>query len=96
MGLTMEGLIAARYQDLDGRRTETQSTSELLRVGRVSVAIRRLAGSYVRTLVYSYASAGQEPAGKVQLDRDQLFARDRFSTDRIFLCVYGSSDLWCP
>ena len=25
--------------------------------------------------------AGQEPAGKVQLDRDQLIARDRHSTE---------------
>ena len=32
--------------------------------------------------------AGQEPAGQAQLDRDRLFARDRFSTDRVFLCVY--------
>jgi hypothetical protein len=54
----------------------------LLRIGRASVAIRRLVRSYVRM------SAGQEPAGKTQLDRDQLFARDRFSTDRVFLCVY--------
>ena len=27
--------------------------------------------------------AGQGPVGKVQLDRDQLFARDRHSTERI-------------
>jgi hypothetical protein len=30
--------------------------------------------------------AGQGPTGKVQLDRDQLFERDRFSTDKVFLC----------
>jgi hypothetical protein len=30
---------------------------------------------------------GQGPTGKVQLDRDQLFARDRHSTDKIFLCL---------
>jgi hypothetical protein len=27
--------------------------------------------------------AGQGPTGKVQLDRDQLFARDRYSTERV-------------
>jgi hypothetical protein len=27
--------------------------------------------------------AGQEPAGKVQLVRDQLIARDRHSTERV-------------
>jgi hypothetical protein len=27
--------------------------------------------------------AGQGPVGKVQLDRDQLFGRDRHSTERI-------------
>jgi hypothetical protein len=54
----------------------------LLRTGRASVAIRRLVRSYIRM------PDGQEPAGKVQLDRDQLFARDRFSTDRVFPCVY--------
>jgi hypothetical protein len=32
-------------------------------------------------------SARQGPTGKVQLDRDQLFARDRYSTDRVFLCL---------
>jgi hypothetical protein len=37
----------------------------VLRVGRVSVAIRRL--------VHSCNSAGEEPAGKAQLDRDQLY-----------------------
>jgi len=58
------------------------SSLELLRTGRASVAIRRLVRSYIRM------PGGQEPAGKVQLDRDRLFARDRFSTDRIFLCVY--------
>jgi hypothetical protein len=31
--------------------------------------------------------AGQEPAGKVQLVRDQLIARDRHSTERDFLCL---------
>jgi hypothetical protein len=44
----------------------------VLRTGRVSVVIRRL--------VYH---SWQGPAGKVQLDRDQLFARDRYSTERI-------------
>ena len=53
----------------------------------IIVANRPRLGGYsqARTLVHSYARmpAGQEPAGKVQLDRDQLFVRDRFSTDRI-------------
>jgi hypothetical protein len=31
--------------------------------------------------------AGQEPAGKVQLDRDWLIAQDRHSTERVFLCL---------
>ena len=31
--------------------------------------------------------AGQGPTGRVQLDRDQLFARDRFSTDKVFFRV---------
>jgi hypothetical protein len=31
--------------------------------------------------------AGQEPVGKVQLDRDQLIARVRHSTERGFLCL---------
>jgi hypothetical protein len=45
----------------------------VLRTGRISVVIRRLV----------HTTAGQGPVGKVQLDRDQLFARDRYSTERI-------------
>jgi hypothetical protein len=56
----------------------------VLRVGRASVAIRRIVHSYTPILVYS---AGQEPAGKAQLDRDQLFARDRHSTHSVFPCL---------
>jgi hypothetical protein len=52
------------------------NTSLVLRTGGVSVVIRGL-------VHHSW----QEPAGKVQLDRDQLFARDRHSTDRVFLCL---------
>jgi len=56
----------------------------VLRVGRASVAIRRIVHSYTPTLVYS---AGQEPAGKAQLDRDQLFARDS-TRPTVFSHVY--------
>jgi hypothetical protein len=52
----------------------------LLRAGRVSVAIRGF--------VY-YGWYG--PAGEVQLDRDQRFARDRHSTDGVFLCLWVSA-----
>src|ERR1700735_5000606 len=38
------------------------------------------AGSYARTFVHSNIRISQ-------LDSDQLFARDRHSTDKIFLCV---------
>ena len=52
-----------------------------MRTGRVSVVIRRL-------IHYSWHEpAGERPrwAGtKVQLDRDQLFARDRHSTEKDF------------
>jgi len=54
-----------------------RTTCCLLQTGRASVAIHRLVRSYI------CMPDGQEPAGKVQLDRDQLFARDRFSTDRV-------------
>jgi hypothetical protein len=46
----------------------TAKTCAVLRVGRVSVATHRL-------------SAGWEPAGKVQLDRDQRY-RTRQALDR--------------
>jgi hypothetical protein len=54
----------------------------MLRTGRVSVVIRRPyttagMGQLERDPV------GQRPVGKVQLDRDQLFARDRHSTEKI-------------
>src|SRR2546423_11011444 len=47
------------------------------------VASRPRFGCYsqVRTLVHSYTSAGQEPAGKAQQDRDQLY-RARQVLDR--------------
>jgi hypothetical protein len=35
----------------------------------------------------SQALSWYRPAGKVQLDRDQLIARDRHSTERVFLCL---------
>src|SRR5436309_1843397 len=43
----------------------------LLRVGRVSVTIRRFVRPYARTLVHSYISAGQGPAIRTRqvLDR---------------------------
>jgi hypothetical protein len=56
----------------------------LLRIGRVSVAICRLSAGidHLRR-----DSAGEEQAGKVHLDRDQLIARDRHSAERGFLCL---------
>jgi hypothetical protein len=37
--------------------------------------------------------AGQGPVGKVQMDRDQLFGRDRHSSDRNFLMSISISSL---
>jgi hypothetical protein len=42
----------------------------VLRIGRVSVAIRRLTAGIDQL---KRDPAGQKPAGKVQLDRDQLY-----------------------
>ena len=64
--------------------TEHPNQRNLLRIGRVSVAIRRLSAGLHQL---GRDPAGQEPAGKVQLDRDQLFARDRHSIERGFLCL---------
>jgi hypothetical protein len=55
---------SATVGDLSGRGIDTSRGVGVLRAGRVSVAIRRLVHSYARM------PAGQEPAGKVQLDRD--------------------------
>jgi hypothetical protein len=68
----------ARWQGRKVERTyiDVLFSLGMLRTGRVSVVIRRL-------VHHSW----QGPAGKVQLDRDKLFARGRHSTDRIFLCL---------
>jgi len=46
-----------------------------LRIGSVSVAIRRFIRSYIRTFVY------------LSWTRTSYIARDRFSTDRVSLCL---------
>jgi hypothetical protein len=56
----------------------------MLRIGRVSVAIRRLSAGIGQL---RRDPAGQEPVGKVQLVRGQLIARDKHSTERAFLCL---------
>jgi hypothetical protein len=54
----------------------------MLRIGRASVATRRLSAGIDQL---RRDPAGQEQAGKVELDRDQLIARGRHSTERVFL-----------
>ena len=56
----------------------------MLRIGHVSVAIRRLSAGIGQL---RRDPAGQEPVGKVQLVRDQLILRERHSTERVFLCL---------
>ena len=73
------------------RRLESFSNWKLLRVGRVSVAIRRFVRTYTRTLVHSYTSAGQEPAGKAHLDRDQVYRTRQVLDRQGFLCVQVSA-----
>ena len=61
-----------------------KATWRMLRIGRASVAIRRLWAGIDQL---RRDPAGQEPAGKIQLARDQLIAQDRHSTERGFLCL---------
>ena len=85
--------IAASLTKLKGVRhvvTYFSGAFKVLRVGRAPVTIRRFVRSYIRMLVHAYIRIPQ-------LDRNQLerhswtgtrcIARDRFSTDRVFLCV---------
>ena len=48
--------------------------------------------SQARTLVYSYTSAGQEPAGKAQLDRDQLYRARQVLGRKGFLIRVNADD----
>jgi len=61
----------------------------------VSGASRSRFGCYsqVRTLVYSYTSARQEPAGKAQLDRVQLHLMRQVLERRDFLMPISISSL---
>ena len=55
------------------------------------MAIRRFVRTYTRTLVHSYTSAGQEPAGKAHLDRDQVYRTRQVLDRQGFLCVQVSA-----
>jgi hypothetical protein len=80
-------VVAGEWQALENDscwRMAGAGEWQVLRIGRVSVAVRRLSASIDQL---RRDPARQEPAGKVQLDRDQLIARDRHSTERVFLCL---------
>jgi hypothetical protein len=57
-----------------------------LRTGSILVVIRKLI-YHSRYGPARETQLGREQLEKVQLDKDQLFARDRHLTDRIFLCL---------
>src|SRR5271154_3984708 len=87
--------------DLVGGRVK-RTSARMLRTGRVSVVIRRLvhhswygpAGERLSWAGTSWkGSAGQEPAGKAQLDRDQLYRTRQVLDRKGFLMSISISSL---
>ena len=75
---------------LDAGLANTFIDSFLLRIGRVSVAIHKFTAGIDQQV---RDSAGQEPAGKVQLDRDQLCQTRQVLDRKGFLMSISMSSL---